>query len=66
MTGDHPFSGRWHKSSYSDPQNNCVEHAQADELHGVRDSKDRDGAVLTFGRDAWSSFLDAVRAGEFA
>lgn len=64
MTSDHLFSGRWHKSSYSDPQNNCVEHAQAGELHGVRDSKDRDGAVLTFDHETWSSFLDAVRAGD--
>ncbi|WP_243639101.1 DUF397 domain-containing protein [Micromonospora sp. MW-13] len=42
----------------------CVE--VADNLPGrvlVRDSKDRDGATLTFAPPAWRSFVDLVKAG---
>lgn len=53
----------WHKSSYSNGDTNCVEHAATDVAAYVRDSKDREGAVLTFDRDAWASFLAAVRNG---
>jgi hypothetical protein len=31
----------------------------------VRDSKDPDGPVLSFGADAWRGFLAAIGAGEF-
>lgn len=55
----------WRKSSFSDAQNNCVETARIGEVTGVRDSKDRDGAVLIFGQRAWTGFLAAVRAGRF-
>ncbi len=27
----------------------------------VRDSKDANGSVLTFGQDAWRAFIDAVK-----
>ncbi|MBO0828685.1 MAG: DUF397 domain-containing protein [Streptosporangiales bacterium] len=40
-----------------------MEVARAGEVTGVRDSKDRDGAVLTFGGRAWTGFLTAIRAG---
>jgi len=48
----------WHTSSRSSNQGNCVE--VAGNLPGrvlVRDTKDRDGGTLTFGPDAWRSFL---------
>lgn len=50
---------RWRTSTRSSTNGgNCVE--VADNLPGlvaVRDSKDRDGAVLTFGPAAWRAFV---------
>ncbi|GIJ23341.1 DUF397 domain-containing protein [Micromonospora lutea] len=54
---------RWRTSTRSSTNGgNCVE--VADNLPGlvaVRDSKDRDGAVLTFGPAAWRAFVEATR-----
>ncbi|MER6114494.1 DUF397 domain-containing protein [Streptomyces sp. NPDC001743] len=49
----------WCKSSYSSNGNegDCVEVARVlDTLH-VRDSKNAQGARLTFGEDAWAGFV---------
>ncbi|MEH0931947.1 DUF397 domain-containing protein [Micromonospora sp. CPCC 205558] len=50
---------RWRKSTKSGTNGgNCVE--VADNLPGVvlvRDTKDRDGGTLTFGRAAWRAFV---------
>jgi hypothetical protein len=54
----------WRKSSYSDAQNNCVEVGRGDDVTAVRDTKDRDGGVLTFDARAWASFLDGIRTGQ--
>ncbi|WP_433537113.1 DUF397 domain-containing protein [Micromonospora sp. CA-249363] len=55
---------RWRTATRSSNNGgDCVE--VADNLPGrvlVRDSKDRDGATLTFAPTAWASFVDAVRA----
>ncbi|WP_433870275.1 DUF397 domain-containing protein [Saccharopolyspora sp. CA-218241] len=48
-------------STYSGPQVNCVEVGTAPGVVGVRDSKDRDGAVLVFDRQRWSRFVAALR-----
>ncbi|MEQ4299932.1 DUF397 domain-containing protein [Plantactinospora sp. B6F1] len=57
LTGAH-----WRKSTRSGNNGGaCVE--VADNLPGivlVRDSKDRDGAALTFDPRAWRSFVDEV------
>jgi hypothetical protein len=57
----------WRKSSYSNGNGgSCVE--VADHFPGVipvRDSKDPHGPALVFTTDAWTSFVDAVRTGEF-
>ncbi|WP_335977109.1 DUF397 domain-containing protein [Streptomyces sp. CA2R106] len=57
----------WRKSSYSNGTGgSCVE--VADDFPGlvpVRDSKDPQGPALAFSADAWTSFVSAVRAGEF-
>ncbi|WP_431043678.1 DUF397 domain-containing protein [Streptomyces sp. P1-3] len=57
----------WRKSSYSDGgADNCVE--VADGFPGVtpiRDSKDPHGPALLFSADGWSSFVSAVKRGEF-
>lgn len=56
----------WKKSSRSDGQGaNCVEVAVASGTVGVRDSKNRDGAVLAFTADDWTAFLTGIKSGEF-
>lgn len=56
----------WRRSSRSGSGsgNNCIEVAFVGPAVAVRDSKDPDGAALTFTPHAWSSFLD--RLGDFA
>lgn len=61
----------WRRSSHSgdngDNGGNCVEAAPGfiPGLVPVRDSKDPEGPALLFTADAFTAFLDAVRAGEF-
>ena len=63
---DHP-SARWSKSSYSNGSGGeCVETTTLDRsAMAVRDSKDPCGPVLTFGPDAWRSFLDGIKGTDF-
>ena len=52
----------WRKSSYSDGNGgNCVETASAGGMVLVRDTKQRDGAVLTIPADTWRRFLARQR-----
>ncbi|TJZ50363.1 DUF397 domain-containing protein [Streptomyces piniterrae] len=57
----------WIKSSYSDGSGGqCIEIAPG--LQGVvpvRDSKNPDGPALVFPAAGWSSFVTAVKGGEF-
>ncbi len=58
----------WFKSSYSSNGGNCVEVAgnlAAGGVVPVRDSKDPNGPALVFPTDAFTSFVTAVKAGEF-
>ncbi|UQA91666.1 DUF397 domain-containing protein [Streptomyces halobius] len=64
MTTDSP---RWVKSSYSSNGGNCIEVAA--NIPGavpVRDSKDPHGPALVFSADGWSSFVAAVKGGQFS
>jgi hypothetical protein len=58
---------RWHKSSRSSSQGNCVE--VADNLDGivaVRDTKDKgNGPILTFTPSEWAAFIAGAKDGEF-
>ncbi|MEV6233717.1 DUF397 domain-containing protein [Saccharopolyspora shandongensis] len=51
----------WSKSSYSGSQSECVEVGWAPQVVGVRDTKDRDGAVLMFPRRQWAAFVSGLR-----
>jgi hypothetical protein len=56
----------WVKSSLSFANGNCVEAADlGNGVVGVRNSRDRDGAVLRFTPDEWHAFLGGVNKGEF-
>jgi hypothetical protein len=46
----------WRTSSYSNVGGECVEVAAADGIVGVRDTRDRAGAALTFSPAAWQQF----------
>jgi hypothetical protein len=72
---DQPFNGMsardlpavgWHHSRRSSPNGNCVELAVLPGRRAaIRDSKDPEGPVLIFDRDAVAGFVDGVRAGFF-
>ena len=44
----------------------CVEASLRDGMVRVRDSKDRDGPMLTFSPAEWSAFLVGANVGEFS
>ena len=54
----------WHKSSASG-KSDCVEVRIAAENVHVRDTKERQGASLTFTHAEWRAFVSGVRLGEF-
>ncbi|ANZ18836.1 DUF397 domain-containing protein [Streptomyces noursei] len=64
-------AAEWIKSSYSDANGgNCIEfspgHSLTHALVPLRDSKLPHGPVITVPVAGWSSFVDAVKNGEFA
>jgi hypothetical protein len=66
VTSEEP---QWFKSSYSGNGGQCIEvAANLAATRGtvpVRDSKDPQGPALAFGADAFASFVQAVKTGEF-
>lgn len=57
---------KWHKSSFSNPNGNCVEASVLPEGSIViRDSKHPRGPVLVVSPARWRELLDRIRAGEF-
>lgn len=56
----------WRKSSYSGGANGeCLEVADGHATVPVRDSKAPAGPAVAFSADGWSSFVTAIRSGEF-
>ena len=54
--------GAWRKSSYSGSNGgDCVEVASADGVMMVRDTKARDGVVLSVPADAWQAWLSSIK-----
>jgi len=53
----------WRTSSYSNIGGNCVEVATAAGVVGVRDTQDREGAVLAFTTEAWQDFATQTKVG---
>jgi uncharacterized protein DUF397 len=55
---------KWRRSSRCS-NNACVEVAKVDAAYLVRDSKNPEGAVLSFSEDEWKAFAAGVAAGDF-
>lgn len=62
-----PLSVHWRKSLHSDSSGgNCVEVGEDGvSVVAVRDSKNPDGPVLTFGRAAFGTLARDIRAGRY-
>jgi hypothetical protein len=57
----------WRKSSYSGGNGgDCVEVGGTERAVVVRDTKDRGGAALTFGPDAWRRFATTIKGSDKA
>jgi hypothetical protein len=61
-----PAAGfRWHKSSYSTGNGECVEVLKGEDTVGVRDSRLLGGPSLRYPAKTWRSFLDDAKLGRF-
>jgi hypothetical protein len=54
----------WCKSSASGGDGSCVEVAQSGSSVLVRDSRDRSGVILKFGRVQWRGFMRCIKYGK--
>lgn len=55
----------WRKSSYTAPDNNCVELAVSENETAMRDSKDPDGGSFVISASAWTKFLAHAKSDGF-
>ena len=60
-----PFDGRWWRKSTFSGSGGCVEVLPTPGAVQVRDTKDREGSVLTFTHDEWRAFTQGVKNLEF-
>ncbi len=56
---------KFKKSSFCWPLPGCVEARVENKMVLVKDSKNPNGAVLSFNSKEWDAFILAVKAGEF-
>ncbi|MEV6520280.1 DUF397 domain-containing protein [Micromonospora chalcea] len=54
----------WRKSTRSGSSGNCIEVAAPPRVVMVRDSKHRQGPVLSFTPIEWVTFIEGVKAGD--
>ena len=57
----------WRRSSFSGGQGNCIE--VASNVAGcvaMRDSKNPDGAVLSFPQAEWAAFVESVKGSQIS
>ncbi|MEH1012685.1 DUF397 domain-containing protein [Micromonospora sp. CPCC 206060] len=59
------MDAQWRKSTRSGGNGQCVEARYVDHNAQVRDSKDRQGPVLSFTADQWTDFVGSIKAGSF-
>ncbi|MFF4242626.1 DUF397 domain-containing protein [Actinomadura geliboluensis] len=64
MTDPSPSPLNWRKSMASQGSQGCVELAPLAGSVAVRDSKDPEGPMLVFDRDAWRQLAERVNGGE--
>jgi hypothetical protein len=64
MEGRTLVGATWRKSSRT-VSKQCVEVAMGDAVVGVRDSKDRAGAVLVFSSRRWTDFVTTLRRRQY-
>jgi hypothetical protein len=55
----------WRKAKRSVGNGACVEVAPAGTGFAMRDSKDPDGPILTYGAEAWREFVNSAKNGLF-
>jgi len=58
-------TGEWIKASKSSTNGSCVEIMYTGTEYVVRDSKDREGPVLTYTLAEWDAFIEGAKDGEF-
>ncbi|MGD0063993.1 MAG: DUF397 domain-containing protein [Streptosporangiaceae bacterium] len=55
------MKSNWRKSSYSGDQGNCIEVSDDDSRVMVRDTTDRQGAILRFTPDAFRRLVKQIK-----